>query len=117
MNDFLFEILKLAVMAAALLITRYAVPWIKEKTDAGRVAVIAEWASKAVLSAQQVLTSATGAEKKAIVTDFLKEILEDKKIALSDAQLDVLIEAAVKQMKIYEPSELLAVGFGETEGK
>ncbi|MDE7431022.1 MAG: phage holin family protein, partial [Lachnospiraceae bacterium] len=43
-----------------------------------------------------------GIEKKAYVTEFLKEILIAKNIALSDEQLDVLIEAAVKQMKIAE---------------
>ena len=36
------------------------------------------------------------------LTEFLKEILIAKNIALSDEQLDVLIEAAVKQMKIEE---------------
>ena len=39
------------------------------------------------------------------MTEFLKEILIEKNIALSDEQLDVLIEAAVKQMRIGENSE------------
>ena len=46
-----------------------------------------------------------GQDKKAYVTEFLKEILIAKNIALSDEQLDVLIEAAVKQMKIEENME------------
>jgi LL-H family phage holin len=102
MSDIVFEILKLAVMVIALVVARYLVPWIKNRLEADKVDLIASWAKKAVLMAQQTLTSESGAEKKSIVTDFLKEILEAKNIALSDDQLNVLIESAVKQMKIDE---------------
>ena len=43
-----------------------------------------------------------GAEKKAIVTDLLKEMLTAKNISITDEQLNILIEAAVKQMKMEE---------------
>jgi LL-H family phage holin len=102
MNDIVFEILKLVVMVTAMVAARYLVPWIKTRLEADKVDLIASWATKAVLMAQQVFASEPGAEKKAVVTDFLKEILTAKNIALSDDQLDVLIEAAVKQMKIEE---------------
>ncbi len=46
--------------------------------------------------------SETGAERKAVVTQILKELLMAKNISISDGQLDVLIEAAVKEMKICE---------------
>jgi hypothetical protein len=52
--------------------------------------------------AQQTLTTESGIEKKEIVTNFLRGILEAKDIALSSEQLNVLIESAVKQMKIEE---------------
>lgn len=39
-----------------------------------------------------------GAERKAIVTRFIKQLLEQKNLALSDEEIDVMIEAAVKQM-------------------
>ncbi len=41
-------------------------------------------------------------KRKAIVTQFLKELFQEKNIALSDTQIEILIEAAVKQMKIQE---------------
>lgn len=89
-------------MAVLLLITRYLIPMLKEKIGADKLAATEKWVKYAVLKAQQVLWSDSGQDRKAYVTEFLKEILIEKNIALSDEQLDVLIEAAVKQMKIGE---------------
>ena len=47
---------------------------------------------------QTIKASGAGTEKKAIVTEFLKEILTAKNISISDDQLDKLIEAAVFAM-------------------
>lgn len=102
MNEIVFEIIKLVVMIAALAVTRYLVPWIREKANTDKLVLAEKWVRYAVLKAQQVLWAEKGQDKKAYVTDFLKEILIAKNIALSDEQLDVLIEAAVKQMKIEE---------------
>lgn len=102
MNEILFEIIKLIVMLAALVIARYLVPWLKRKIGADKLAEAEKWAKYAVLKAQQVLGEESGEDRKAYVTEFLKELLIAKNIALSDEQLDVLIEAAVKQMKIAE---------------
>ncbi len=102
MDSIVFEVVKIIIMVAALVVTRYLVPWIKDKIGADQLAVVEKWAKYAVLKAQQVLWEQDGVDKKAYVTEFLKEILMAKNIALSDEQLDVLIEAAVKQMKIEE---------------
>lgn len=102
MNDIIFEAIKIVVMVAVLVITRYLIPWIREKIGADKMMEIEKWARFAVLKAQQVMQSATGEDKKAYVTEFLKQLLIAKNISLSDEQLEVLIEAAVKQMKIEE---------------
>lgn len=102
MNEIIFEIIKVIVMVAALFLTKYLVPWIREKCDADKLALAEKWARYAVLKAQQVLWAESGQDRKAYVTEFLKEMLIAKNIALSDEQLDILIEAAVKQMKIEE---------------
>lgn len=102
MNEIVFEVIKIVVMAAALVAVRYLLPLIKGKISADKLAEIEIWAKYAVLKAQQVFWEKTGADRKAYVTEFLKEILMEKNIALSEEQLDVLIEAAVKQMKIEE---------------
>lgn len=102
MNDILFELLKLIVMIAVLLIMRYAIPWIRSRIGVEKMAEIEKWAEKAVLMAQQVYWEKSGEERKEIVTKFLQEMLIAKNISISEEQLNILIEAAVKQMKIEE---------------
>ena len=104
MNEIIFEIVKLMVMVAALVIARYLVPFVKNKIGASNLELIAQWAKYAALKAQQVLWSESGEDRKAYVTEFLKKLLIEKNISISDEQLDILIEAAVKQMKIAENS-------------
>lgn len=116
MNDIVFEVVKVVVMVAALVITRYLVPWLKEKIGADKLALAEKWAKYAVLKAQQVLWDETGKDRKAYVTEFLKEILMAKNISLSDEQLDVLIEAAVKQMKIEENTGVVIEAVDEAPG-
>ena len=113
MNEIVFEIIKVIVMVAALVATRYLIPWLKEKIGADRLAVAEKWVRYAVLKAQQVLWEQGGKDKKAYVTEFLKEVLMAKNIALSDEQLDVLIEAAVKQMKLEENAGIIIDAVGE----
>ena len=59
--------------------------------------VIIDLVAQAVLAAEQCHQAISGPERKAIVTKFIKQILEQKNIALSDEEIDVMIEAAVKQ--------------------
>ena len=101
-NEIIYEVVKLIVMLLALVVYRYVIPWLRSKISADKLAEVEKWAKYAVLKAQQVMYAENGAERKAYVIQFLKEILIAKNIALSDEQLDVLIEAAVKQMKIAE---------------
>ena len=102
MNDILFELLKLIVMIAVLLVMRYAIPWLRARIGAEKIAETEKWAKKAVLMAQQVYWNKSGEERKEIVTEFLREMLIAKNISISGEQLEILIEAAVKQMKIEE---------------
>lgn len=102
MSDMVFELVKVAVMLTALVAARYIIPWIKDKVGADQLAFVADLAKKAVLYAQQTMWSETGAERKAAVTQILKELLTAKNISITDKQLNILIEAAVKEMKINE---------------
>lgn len=110
MSDIIFEVIKLAVMVVALVLARYLIPWAKEMLGADRLAAIEKWVKYAVEMAQQVYWNEDGAERKAIVTKFLKEILTEKNVSVSDEQLDVLIEAAVKEMKMQEDTGITIEG-------
>ncbi len=102
MSEMIFEMLKLVVMIAVFIVTCYLIPWICGKIGQDKLDEITKWVNAAVLMAQQVYFAKTGAERKAIVVDLLKNILIAKNISISDEQLDMLIEAAVKAMKIEE---------------
>lgn len=104
MSEILFELLRLVVLLAVFAVSCYLIPWIRGKIGQDRLDEITRWVNTAVLMAQQVYNAKTGAERKAIVIDLLRDILIAKNISISDDQLDMLIEAAVKQMKISENS-------------
>lgn len=96
MDELLFTIIKLLVIVVITVVMRYGFPLLKGFIESTKLNEAVKWAKWAVDSAEQTIKKGgSGAEKKAIVTKFLKEILTEKNIALSDAQLDALIEAAV----------------------
>lgn len=96
MDELLFTIIKLLVIVVITVVMRYGIPLLKGFIESTKLNEAVKWAKWAVDSAEQTIKKGgSGAEKKAIVTKFLKEILTEKNIALSDAQLDALIEAAV----------------------
>ena len=100
MRDIILAVLKLIIMIAAALITRYLIPWLKAKTQNETMHSLIDLATQAVLAAEQVHNSQTGAERKLIVTRFIKELLLQKNISISDEEIDMLIEAAVKEMNM-----------------
>ena len=98
MREITLEALKLLIMVTVLVLTRFVVPWLKAKTSNETMQVVLDWTMRAVLAAEQAHQAQTGAERKYIVTEFIKSILIQKNISLSDEELNTLIEAAVMQM-------------------
>lgn len=100
MNDILYEILKSVIVLVLILITRYAVPYLRQKIENSKYDWVLKWVDIAVKSTEQtIFGDKKGAERKAIVTKFIKEMLLQKNVSLSDEQLDNIIEAAVFAMK------------------
>lgn len=100
MNEILFEVLKAVLVLVIILIGRYAIPYIRLQLENTKYAWVLKWVDLAVKSAEQTITGErTGPEKKAIVTEFIKNMLIKKNIAMSEDQVDTLIEAAVFAMK------------------
>lgn len=98
MREITLEALKLLIMVTVLVLTRFVVPWLKAKTENETMQAVLDWTVQAVLAAEQAHQAQTGAERKYIVTEFIKNILIQKNISLSDEELNTLIEAAVMQM-------------------
>lgn len=101
-NELFFEIVKVVVMIVALVLARYVIPWVKTQLDASQIKLIMEWVNVAVLCVQQTFKDYTNEEKKQAVVKYINKLLADKGIELTAEQIDILIEAAVKQMKIEE---------------
>lgn len=100
MTEIIFEVLKLLVMALALIATRYLIPLLREKISAEKLADVEKWTKYAVLKAQQVMWESSGMKKKQYVAEFVREVIEYNNLNLTSEQIDILIESAVKQMKI-----------------
>ena len=100
MNDIIFEIIKSAVVIAIMVLVRYAVPYLKAQIKSSNLSWIYDWAEYAVKAAEQTNTgTGMGSTKKAIVKDFLIQVSNNSCLAISDDQLENLIESAVYAMK------------------
>lgn len=97
-RDIIMQALKLIVMVATALITTYLIPWIKSHTDTTKLYAVMRWAREAVLAAEQIYGAKTGAEKRQYALNFLHDIVEAANIDMTQAELEMLIEAAVGQM-------------------
>lgn len=106
MREITLEALKLLIMILAMVMTRYVVPWLKAKTENETMQSVIDWTMQAVLAAEQAHQAQSGAERKYIVTEFIKQILIQKNISMSDEELSMLIESAVKQMNYEEKPNL-----------
>ena len=99
MSDIMLYLIKAVIVVSITIVMRYFIPWIREKIEASQYAWVAEGAATAVNAIQQTNWNKTGSERKAKVVELLKALLIKKNIAISDAELDAIIEAAVWAMK------------------
>lgn len=99
-----FVKITLAVISlVGALITGLVMPYLKTKIDANRLIEIQYWVDVAVRGAEQIFNEPKmGEEKKQFVINFLS----DKGIKITMAELNLLIEAAVKELNLVQKSEL-----------
>lgn len=84
----------LALVIAA--VTTFLIPYIKRKTTKEQYTEIMSWVQIAVMAAEMIYRGVgRGEEKKQYVLDFLK----GKGFKLNTEELDVMIEAAVQDLK------------------
>lgn len=99
-RDIIMQILKLVVMVATALVTTYLIPWIKSHTDTEKLYAVMRWAHEAVMAAEQLYGAKNAVEKKKYARIFLRKMVKDAKVDISDEELDMLIEAAVGEMNV-----------------
>lgn len=98
MSDLLFDLVQAIIVVAIGLVVRYLVPWIKSQIEGTKLKEIINWSYKFVEAAEQIFGSGKGADKKDYVTKMLKKLLTAKKLALSEEQINALIEGIVNEM-------------------
>ena len=103
MNEKIFQIILTLIPVLGSILTLYVIPFIKEKIGNEKLAKYEEWTKLAVQSAEMMFKAqGMGADKKAYVVKFLNEKFNKKKVVITKEQIEILIEACVKQMKLEE---------------
>lgn len=103
MDEVLFKIIFALLSILCTVLTGVVVPYIKEKLGNEKLAKYEEWATLAVQCAEMIFKEqGMGADKKEYVINFLNEMFNKNKIVITEEQLEILIESAVKQMKLQE---------------
>lgn len=100
MNEIVFDAVNLLVAVAAFAFTAFLIPWMRRSIGADRMKMIAGFAKKCVLAAQQVYWAKTGEEKKARVRSWIYNYCAEHHITITEEQVGILIESAVKEMKL-----------------
>lgn len=81
------------------IIIRYFIPYIKSKSESSKLDTLLVWVKEAVLAAEQIYNKEkSGDDKKNYVTNQIVEIAEKSGVKLTGVEVDLLIEAIVKQM-------------------
>ena len=103
MDDRLFNIVLLLIPILGTIITSFVAPFIKEKIGVEKLAKYKYWADLAVKAAEMMWTeSGCGKDKKQYVVNFLNDMFNKNKIVITQQQIEILVESAVKQMKLEE---------------
>ena len=103
MDDRLFQIILAVIPVLCTILTVYIIPLIKEKIGNENLVKYEYWVNIAVKAAELIWVEAGhGADKKQYVIDFMNKMFNSKKTVITEEQLNALIEAAVKQLKIDE---------------
>lgn len=101
MDEMIFTVFRFVLLVSLAVLMKYIIPYLQKLVDNSELRYLRQIASDAVMAAEQTISSTgAGAEKKRIVTEFLKNMLISKNISVSDQQIDSLIESAVYMFNI-----------------
>ena len=100
MNENLFNVIISLIPVLGTIITSFLIPCIRVHINTARLSQYKEWAMLAVKAADMLWKeTGHGSDKKAYAVEFLNNLFNTKKTTITEEQLNVLIESAVKEMK------------------
>ena len=92
-------ILEAIIGVVAVLITGYLLPWFKSMVGEEKFALIVDCTAYAVRAAEQLFTPEQWQEKKAYVLKYVTDKAQEIGLALSEADIENLIEGLVNEIK------------------
>ena len=99
MNEVLFQIILALIPVVGVILTGYIIPLIKEKIGTEKLAKYEYWVSMAVNAAEMIFKEVgMGESKKEYVVNFLNKMFNKNKVAITEDQLNILIESAVNEL-------------------
>lgn len=99
MNEILFRVILALIFILGAVITYYVIPLLKEKIGNEKLTKYEYWVNVAVEAAEMIFSGEKmGADKKAWVIGFLNDTLNKRKVVITEEQIEVLLESAVKQL-------------------
>lgn len=103
MDNLTFEAINVFIKALAAVIAVYVIPIIKRYVDN---ILASKWAKDAVQAAEQLkkIKNMNNEEKKEYAVFELMKILDRMKINMTEEQVEILIESAVKELRMNEAS-------------
>lgn len=100
MEERLFNVILTLIPVLGAIITYFVIPYINTVISNEKLIQYKEWATLAVKCAEMIFTEkGMGASKKEYVVNFLNDLFNQKKVVITEQQLEVLIEAAVQELK------------------
>lgn len=103
MNENLFNVILTVIPVIGAIITYFIVPFIKSAINEKQLAQYKEWCVLGVKCAEMIFKeSGRGEDKKAYVVNFLNDMFNKNKAVITEQQIEILIEACVKEMKEIE---------------
>ena len=103
MDERIFQIILALIPILGAIITGFIIPFIKEKIGAEKLAKYEYWTSMAVKCAEMIFKEqGMGEAKKECVVNFLNEMFNKNKVVITSEQIEILVEAAVKELKLSE---------------
>lgn len=104
MDEQFFRVILLIISIIGAIITSLIIPYIKSKISNAQFEMITKWVNKTVDAAEVLFDlPKSGQQKREYVINKINKIINSKRTIVTEDQIRILIEAAVKSMKDNNP--------------